>query len=149
MEEAKEKSLAKFQLEGLIDMLNNAKKDIENIKSFRWFVETVYEDYKEQKGLYKKCLNELLNIKNLNDEDYIRAALDICNYYYDCSIGKIYNSTVYNNDYRKKHYKQLNVDIPISLMEDFENCLKMTKQTKKEFIMKSINDFINNLKKPK
>ena len=147
MKEKNEKSLANFQLENLLEMLNDANNDKNKIKSFKWFIETLYSDYKEQKGFYKKCINELLNIKDLNDVDYLESAKDICSYFYDCSNGKIYNETFYTNQYRKKHYKQLNVDIPISLMEDFEHCLKYTGQSKKQFVIKAINEFLNNCKK--
>ena len=147
MDEKSEKTLINFQLENLIEMLTKADEDEKNIESFKWFVEMVYNDYKMQKGLYRKCINELLNIRNLNSTAYLESAKDICSYFYDCSCGKIYDETIYTNEYRKKHYKQLNVDIPISLMEDFEHCLKCADITKKQFIIQSINNFINDCNK--
>lgn len=146
-EEINKKKLINSQLENLISMLNEADKKEDNIESFKWFISIVSEDYKEQKGLYKKCISELLNIQDLNNIDYLESAKDICNYFYNCSNGKIYDETTYVNKYRKEHYKQLNVDIPISLMEDLEHCLKYTGQTKKQFIIKAINEFLNNCKK--
>ena len=43
----------------------------------------------------------------------------------------VFNATKYKNDFKKKNYKQLNVAIPIPLMEDFEAKLKKDKKRKK------------------
>ena len=147
MDEISEKKLINFQLENLLQMLEESNENNKTIEKFKWFVETVYNEYQTQKGLYKKCINELFNIKDLNNVAYLESAKDICSYFYDCSCGKIYNETIYTNEYRKKHYKQLNVDIPISLMEDFEHCLKHADITKKQFVIQSINEFINKIHK--
>ena len=51
--------------------------------------------------------------------------------------------TKYLNQYRKDRFKQLNVDIPLQMMEDFETILKAKKTNKRQFIQKSIIDYIN------
>lgn len=54
---------------------------------------------------------------------------------------KEFNQTNYINQYRKEHYKQLNVDVPIDMMEEFEQNLKKNKTSKKSFIISTIIEY--------
>ena len=145
MEEKVEKKLIEYQLETLLDLLKESIEN-KNIFQFKWFIETVSSDYKNEKGLYKKCIEDLTSIKYYSDEDYIKEASLICEYYLNRANGTIYDQTFYIKKYRKEHYKQLNVDVPKILMKQFEECLKYCNLTKKEFIINSINDFVNDIK---
>ncbi len=146
MEETEKKRLIEFQLENLLDTLESESKK-NNIQQFKWFIDTISLDYQKEPGLYRKCIEDLLSINYLKDDKYKEEARQICEYYYNRARGIIYDETSYINDYRKKHYKQLNVDIPKELMKEFELALKFTNQTKKKFIINCINDFLDKLEK--
>ena len=90
----------------------------------------------EKNALYAKCIMELSNIKD--STKYIEIARNICVHYLDLASGKKFYQTNYNNAYRKEHYKQLNVDIPKEIMEEFEKNLANNRKNKKEFILESI-----------
>ncbi len=100
----------------------------------------------EKNALYVKCVEELKKIEYLQGLEYRKTAMDICNYYLELSNGKRFNQVTYNNEYRKKHYKQLNIDIPIEKMEEFEKKLSQNHQTKKEIVLEWIDEYINNEK---
>lgn len=55
--------------------------------------------------------------------------------------------TKYLNDYRKKRFKQISVDIPIKTAEEFNETLKKEKISKRQFFLKAILDFIDSHKK--
>lgn len=54
----------------------------------------------------------------------------------------VFNATKYKNEFKKQYYKQLNVAIPIPLMEEFEEKLKKEKKRKAEFIIGKINEYL-------
>ena len=98
-----------------------------------------------QMGTYTRCINDLklLSQTDIRGEKYINQAKEICKYYLEYATGKKYSATKVANDYRKQHYKQLNVDIPKEIMEDFELCLKERGEIKKQVILQFIKDYIS------
>lgn len=105
-----------------------------------------YKDY-EKNALYVKCVLELKNIDNLQGLEYRKAAMDICDYYLDLASGNRFNKVKYDNELRKEKYRQLNLDMPKDLMDDFDYYLKQNNHTKKSVIQKAIEDYINSNKK--
>lgn len=52
-----------------------------------------------------------------------------------------FNQVNYINQYRKEHYKQLNVDVPKHIMKEFEENLKKNGLNKKNFIINTIIEY--------
>lgn len=53
-----------------------------------------------------------------------------------------FNATKYKNEFKKQNYKQLNVAIPILLMEEFEKKLKKDHIRKAEFVYNKITEYL-------
>ena len=94
------------------------------------------------KGIYSRCIYDMNCHSYLDGNKYLNLLIRIYKYYYPYITGEKYDAIRYNNEFRKKHYKQLNVDVPIELMNEFQETLKKKNISKKQFIYKVINDFV-------
>lgn len=117
---------------------------MEDEQKIRDFINQMESSTYSKMGIYKECIDNLkaLSLSSLKGQKYVCEIKKICQYYLEYAVGKRFNKTKYDNDYRKEHYKQLNVDVPKDKMETFENILKENKTTKKKVILDFIDDYI-------
>lgn len=121
----------------VIEKMNDEQK-------IRSFINQIEPSTYSQTGMYKRCIEDLkrISVSGLKGQRYVYEIKQTCQLYLDYATGELYNKTKYDNDYRKRHYKQLNVDVPIETMKEFEKKLKEEKKIKKEIILKWIEDYI-------
>lgn len=138
-----QESESTIKLRAFSDFIEEIRLRKKTIDSLKEYVEIEEKKYKFSKSLYARCIKEIYKFLHLENDQFIRSCMYCVNEYLSYATGKVYNSTVYNNDYRKKHYKQLNIDIPIEIMEEFEEKLKKEKKSKKEVILNLIENYIH------
>lgn len=122
-----------------------------NIDEIKEYLATASFNDVEKKALYVKFIEELKKIiEKENEDNFNLIALKLCDRYLNIATGKTFNQTKYTNDYRKERYKQLNVDVPIDVMKEFEDNLKEHNINKKTYILNCIinyNNYCNRKKK--
>lgn len=96
----------------------------------------------EKNSLYAKCIYQLKSVERLSGKEYAEALKEICHWYLEYETEESRNPIKRHVNLRKKKYKQLNLDMPKELMEQFETCLKANKTTKKAVIKKAIENYI-------
>lgn len=142
----KEMNRNEFFIRNILEVINQMTQ--EQLGAFlKDYIEDIDLKESEKNSLYGKCVNELKKIEKNSIKEYCEAAESICNYYLELSIGKRYYKNKYDNEFRKEKYKQLNMDIPKEIMEEFEYYIEKNKDTKKAIIVEAINNYIDKNKK--
>lgn len=131
-----------IKLKILKELTEQVRKKTKTIGSLKEYIYIEEKKYNQSKSLYAQCVKEIYKDYLSDDSRFLQSCMLNLNRYLSYATGEIYNSTIYNNDYRKKHYKQLNVDIPIDKMEKFEKKLTENNKTKKEVILEWIDKYI-------
>ncbi len=128
-----------------IEILNMLKKWIEEgqVSTVRQYVTSTEFSETERKALYARCINDLKKITDLSDEEFKNKSIKLCDDYLDLAKGYTFSKSQYNNEYRKRVYKQLNVDVPMETMQEFERVLIKNKTNKKTVIMEAIKKYID------
>lgn len=101
----------------------------------------------EKNSLYAKCIYQLKRAGNLSGKEYEDTIKEICYWYLAYETEESRNPIKRHVNLRKKKYKQLNLDMPKELMEQFEQCLKANNTTKKAVIKKAIENYIEESEK--
>lgn len=137
--------------EHMIKNILSAIDGMENEEKIRNYIKNIEPSTYSQMGIYTRCINDLklISDSDLKGDKYLCRIKQTCQNYLEYAIGIKYNATQYSNSYRKEHYKQLNVDIPKDIMDQFEKCLKENQQIKKNVILDFITEYIDNNTKEK
>lgn len=133
----------------LLRNLISAILRINNYKKVCEFINNIDLSNYPLKGLYAQCVSDLklLISTSLDDVVACKKIEGICNYYLECALGQRYNPLKKHTESRKEKYRQLNLDIPKKIMDDFDECLKKNEQTKKSVILQAIQNYIDENRK--
>lgn len=137
-----EESESTIKLKTLHELIEQVRKEEKTEEYLKEYIYIEEKKYKLSKSLYALCIKEIYKYKDSKNINFLQSCMFNCNEFLSYATGVKYNSTVYNNDYRKKHYKQLNVDIPKDKMEKFEKKIKENNTTKKDLVIKWIDEYI-------
>lgn len=159
-----------YQLELIQNKIKNTNKSITSINELGNMINTLSKNVPWNMNQYSKCLYELkyefeqlkyeereahndINKILNNNENFLIKAKDICNHYIEPLKEIKYNPNKYTTQYRKDHYKQLNIDLFPEDKEAFVEAVKYNHDTIKNvlraFILKYIEDTEKNKKKQK
>jgi hypothetical protein len=116
-----------YQLELVYNKVCNANKSISSIEELNKAIEILSRNAPWNMKSYGKCLSELESLLfKLNDKrrvlreidaileenhSFLEEAKEICKKYMDPLKEQRYSPSKYTTQYRKEHYKQLNVDL--------------------------------------
>lgn len=149
-----------YQLELVYNKICNANKSILSIEELRKMIETLSKNTPWNMKSYSECLYRLNDSFSKLDQDvrsskdmesilelnqnFLNQAKHICQQYIEPLKIQRYNSTKYTTQYRKEHYKQLNVDLlpedKDAFVEAVEYNGKKIKQVLREFILNYISE---------
>ena len=96
----------------------------------------------ESNSLYSKCILDLKNLKDNNEDDYIKLAIKICDKYLDLASGKIFYKNKIDIERRKEKYKQLNITLLPQELSDFKKATEKNNVTMKSVIKDFILEYI-------
>lgn len=127
----------------LLTNLINAINNLENEEKLREFLRNIELSKYPSTGSYAQCLKNINQLANVvfPDKSFKDSITQICYYYLD--YAKRHDPIKKHTNSRKEKYRQLNLDMPKELIDQFDKCLEKNNQTKKEVITKAIKDYIN------
>ncbi len=131
-----------YFIKNLVFNLNQIKHSDDSLSDFKTFIIDITFSENEKYSLYAKCVEELKKINDLENIMYIKKAKEICTYFLEIATGIRNNPIKNHTENRKKKYKQLNLDMPIDLMERFEKCLDKNNHQKKPIIKRAIEEYL-------
>ncbi len=116
-----------YQLELVYNKVCNANKSISSIEELNKTIEILSRNAPWNMKSYGECLSELGSLlfqlreerrmlRNIDDileenQSFLEEAKEICKKYMEPFKTQRYNPSKYTTQYRKEHYKQLNVDL--------------------------------------
>ncbi len=128
----------------IIDRCRNNEISVDFLKQH---IKELSNNQPNDRGIYSRCIHEMDHCSYLEGKKYLNLLIRIYKDFYLYITGEKYDAIRYNNEFRKKHYRQLNIDLPIELMNDFELILKEKNISKKQFIYKVVDNFVKENKK--
>lgn len=154
-----------YQLELVYNKVFSANKSISSINGIYNMIETLIRNAPWNMKFYSECLHELRVLlevlkeeqkktKNMdeileNNQKCLDSAKEICEHYMEPFGQFRYNPNKYTVQYRKEHYKQLNVDLFPEDKEAFVEAVKYNKQTIKNVLRNFILNYISETEKKK
>lgn len=154
-----------YQLELVYNKVFNANKSISSINELYNVIETLIRNAPWNMRSYSECLHELRMLLELLKEEQrksknmeeileynqkcLNSAKEICEYYMEPFRLSKYNPSKYTTQYRKEHYKQLNVDLFPEDKDAFVEAVKYNNQTIKNVLREFILNYICETNKKK
>ena len=148
-----------YQLELVYNKVCSANKSISSIEELNKAIAILYRNVPWNMRSYGECLRELENLLfKLNDkrrllrdipiileenQSFLEEAKEICKKYMNPLRVQGYNASKYTTQYRKEHYKQLNVDLFPEDKEAFVKAVEYNGDKIKNVLRKFILNYIS------